>query len=253
MKLYSLFIIMFLGITIAFGQTDNSGMVDTTHNIQSTKKITTEIKLSSNPNKYELKKLFEKAKRHKLDLYKLLSVIHRKGSKVITALTDGLFTTDQMQDTIMGADGKKMLTRPFNKAYFLLGLESIDDTSICRIVQRAAVESNDPEIQAMALKYLANQYFNYSKVKKNKPEKSVLTVFMDCLADSDSSATYHQNVGEIAKEGIYNWLEGQEGNSKDISIVNVAGFNKVSLKKLIAQDYQKIVWNNKTGFFEIKR
>jgi hypothetical protein len=254
-----------LTLSTAFGQTstgtkrttpaDSGAVADTVRITQPPKKIIKEIKLSSNPTRQELKKLFQEAKEDEFDLFDLLSVFNKNGSKVIPALTDGLFTSDEMRDTIrVSVDGKivNTVSAPFNKAYFLLGLEAIKDTSIYRIVERAAADTaEDPEIKAMAITYLSNRYFNDTKVEGKIPDKSILNTFAENLGDTDSSVTYHRSIRDLAIDGVENWLGGNGEETSAVSVNSIKGISYAALKKLIAADYQKITWNSKTGSFAI--
>jgi hypothetical protein len=207
--------------------------------------------LSINPTVTEITEVFQRAATGAIDPFRVLSSIVKHKDKAVPALEAFLFASPapiKEGDSIMN-------TEP-NRLYGVLALEAIATNNAFAVLKHAAQFHPDKEVKGTALNALAGNYYHRAEKDSLPADKEILHILMSNTEDTTWVEHCGRRIGEIAREGVKNWMGEDYGDlplekkmikvGKEKHEMTVEAYREVWWMKHNAA----LKWNKKTAHFE---
>lgn len=223
--------------------------------------------LSDSPTVLELTKIFAAPGKGKLDPFLALQAVTGKGDSAVSALELLLFS-DPIAEIITtknhhvpgGTRGegieivKSDTVRP-NHLYAAMALEAIGTKNAYPALYRAAQMHPNIDVRGIALNALAGTYHDGERLQKVVPDKKLVHLFLSNVDDTTNVPQLAKSFGQIAREGLINWL-GQdfgEPQGKSTRLVDAKGVDRGSIvdfrEQWWAANEKTLVWDSGSKMF----
>ncbi len=156
-----------------------------------------QIDFSSIPTPAELKVVFTKTKHGEYTAIEALRKIVERKDKAIPALQ---YYLNVQIDSIKRNDFDP------SKIYAVLALEAIGTKQSYEVLTQLAINHSEAEVRGTALKTLSNSYYSRVVEDSLKPNKDIVHILLNQCDDTTYVNFCHKRIGDIAREGIKNWL-----------------------------------------------
>lgn len=226
--------------------------------------------LSDSPTVLELTKVFAAPGKGALDPFLALQAVIAKGDSAVPVLELLLFSdpiaeiiTTKILPVSSGgrAEGGEIVTsdtvRP-NQLYAVMALEAIGTKNAYPALFRAAQMHPNIDVRGIALNALAGTYYDGERLQKFVPDKKLVHLFLSNVDDTTSVPHLTRSFGQIAREGLINWLGQDFGEPQGAAkrLHDAKGMDRGSLGDYREQWWSsaasKITWNAGTMRFQIK-
>ena len=218
----------------------------------------------------ELTKIFAAPGRGKLDPFVALQAVIGKGDSAISSL-DSLLFSDAIADIITtrmrfgtgvagdaGREIEKSDTVRPNKLYAVMALEANGSRESYPVLVRTAQLHPNKEVRGIALNALASTYHEGERLQKFVPDKELLHLLLSNVDDTTSVPYLAKSFGQIAREGLINWLGQDFGEPQGATrrLHDAKGVDRGSLGDYREQWWSsvasRIAWNAGSNSFQIK-
>ena len=212
------------------------------------------------PTAQELAELFISACNGEMNPLDAVDLAVTKGENAAAGLTELLFNNINYSAAPKPTDlpDSVVFIAP-NRIFPVLALEKISTPGAIAVLIQAAESHSNLEIRSIALNFIANKY--YEKIQKEDitPDKKIIQLFMGSVEDSTYIGYLQKTTGQIAEEGLLQWLgkdfgELQIDEAKEkVGDVNPAVMSVSEYRRQWMQENEKnLVWNKEKKKFSIK-
>lgn len=213
--------------------------------------------LSITPNAREITGLFLDIGKN-LNLVEAEEVVAQKGDTAVPALSDMIFS-DTLWNSLASVDtGEGKATFFEGKLYAIYTLMKIGTPQAFQVLLNAADSCRFAPARAAALNAITNTYHNRATKGTLTPDSRVIGILIKSSTDHTYIWFLHKTIGEVAYEGLMQWLGTDFGEPQFRKARIAAGGSNGELSPSAYRDYwwhenaSLLVWNRSTGHFETK-
>ncbi len=217
--------------------------------------------VTSNPSSQELTILFSETTQGQHDPILVLRQVAAHGDGVVPALGTFISNTPVVKipvtDSSTGAVDSVNIPPP-NRVYGVMALDLIGTPSAYQALTGVAQTDTDADVRGEALKSLAISLYRRTIADSLSPDEQIVHIFLRDMDDTTFVETSSMRIGDIAREGLKNWMGVDFGEMLTDSLrVREEARLGMTLPQYREQWWQQnsanMVWNASSGHFEIKQ
>ncbi len=207
-----------------------------------------QLALSLTPTHSELKKIFKETGRGGYTSIEVLSKIVERKDKAVSALQSYL-NAQTNKDSVNEMEPDRL--------YAVLALEAIGTKTAYAVLALAALNHPESEVQGTSLKALSGSY--YSKVAEDSliSDKEIVHLLLRKCDDTTYVEFCHKRIGEIARDGIKNWMGVDYGDLSLTQTTVKVGKDKIEMTMPQYREWwwtnynTKLMWNKEKAVYVI--
>jgi hypothetical protein len=141
----------------------------------------------------------------------------------------------------------------------LISLECINNQEAAGLLMKVARDGHDIQSRSRALNAIANTFYHNGYTDSTTPDKEIVHLLISNLDDTTYTDSQGKPVGQIAREGIINWLAvdpGEpQGRERIVSVGTPRRNQTISALRDLwwARISNSLEWNKGKGRFVIQQ
>lgn len=217
------------------------------------------IVFSDPPTTQELVDALAMAASGERDPFEVLGFVVQCGEKAVPGLEEILYSDIPKTSVIARMESDSGVVevsraRP-GKIYASLALEAIGTASAIKILFRAALDHADRLVRTYALNVMGTTALSLTRGGQVIPDKEVIHLLLRHVDDSTRSTFFQKTVGEIARDGLRNWLQMDLGDLNPAVKSLRMGSEDIPISEYRdnwwSENRDHIVWSDSKKSFEI--
>ena len=246
---------------IDVGSRDVINHVSTNVPVDSINKAETSHRISAAPTEQELAELFIFACNGEMNPLDAVDLAVEKGENAVAGLTELLFSQINYSTKPKPADlPDSIIFIAPNRIFPVLALEKISTPGAIAALLRAAESHPNIEIRGIALNSIAKTYNDKIPKEDITPDKVIISVLMGSVEDSTYIGYLQKTTGQIAEEGLLQWL-GKDFGELQIDEAKEKVGDKEPVVRMSVSEYRRqwmqeneknLVWNKEKKKFAVK-